>query len=76
MSTLIVGKYYLFSFNENADIFRRGLNFVGKIRSFNDIQVSFNSITTEKNIVSSLNDAIAVTFPRSWANLRLIKVLN
>ncbi len=73
MSTLIVGKYYIVSFNQNADIIRRGLNFIGKLRSFNDIQVSFNSITTEKNVISSLNDAIAVTFPKTWANLRQIK---
>ena len=73
---LLIGKYYSVSFNENADIFRRGLKFIGKLRSFNDIQVSFNSITTEKNVISSLNEAIAVTFPRSWADLRLIKLLN
>ena len=72
-TTLNVGKYYIVSFNEMADSKRRGLNFIGKLRSFDNIQMSFNNITVEPNIVSSLNDAIAVTFPNSWANLRQIK---
>jgi len=72
-TTLNVGKYYIVSFNERADSKRRGLNFIGKLRSFDNIQMSFNNITVEPNIVSSLNDAIAVTFPKSWANLRQIK---
>ncbi len=72
-TTLNVGKYYIVSFNEMADSKRRGLNFIGKLRSFDNIQMSFNNITVEPNIVSSLNDAIAVTFPKSWANLRQIK---
>ena len=72
-STLNVGKYYIVSFNERADSKRQGLNFIGKLRSFDNIQMSFNNITVEPNVVSSLNDAIAVTFPKSWANLRQIK---
>lgn len=72
-TTLNVGKYYIVSFNEKADKLRRGLNFIGKLRSFDNIQMSFNNITVEPNVVSSLNDAIAVTFPKSWANLRQIK---
>lgn len=72
-ATLNVGKYYIVSFNEMADSKRKGLNFIGKLRSFDNIQMSFNNITVEPNIVSSLNDAIAVTFPKSWANLRQIK---
>ena len=72
-TTLNVGKYYIVSFNEMADSKRKGLNFIGKLRSFDNIQMSFNNITVEPNIVSSLNDAIAVTFPKSWANLRQIK---
>lgn len=70
---LSIGSYYIVSFNENADKFRRGLNFIGKLRSFNDIQLSFNNITKEPNVVSSLNDAIAVTFPKNWANLKKLK---
>jgi len=73
MNKLNVGNYYIVSFNNNADKFRRGLKFIGKLRSFNDIQLSFNSITTESNVISSLNHAIAVTFPKSWADLRQIK---
>ena len=72
-TTLNVGKYYIVSFNEMADSKRKGLNFIGKLRSFDNIQMSFNNITVEPNVVSSLNDAIAVTFPKSWANLRQIK---
>ena len=71
--TLNVGKYYIVSFNENADAKRKGLNFIGKLRSFDNIQMSFNNITTEKGVESSLNDAIAVTFPKSWANLKQLK---
>ena len=71
--TLNVGKYYIVSFNENADNLRRGLKFIGKLRSFDNIQMSFNSITVEPGVQSSLNDAIAVTFPKNWANLRQIK---
>ena len=72
-TTLNVGKYYIVSFNENADTKRRGLNFIGKLRSFDNIQMSFNNITVEQGVQSNLNDAIAVTFPKSWANLRQIK---
>ena len=72
-TTLNVGKYYIVSFNENADTKRRGLNFIGKLRSFDNIQMSFNNITVEEGVQSSLNEAIAVTFPKSWANLRQIK---
>ena len=72
-TTLNVGKYYIVSFNELADSKRRGLNFIGKLRSFDNIQMSFNNITVESGIVSSLNEAIAVTFPKSWANSRQIK---
>lgn len=72
-TTLNVGKYYYVFFNNNSDEVRKGLKFIGKLRSFDDIQLSFNSITVEKDIVSSLNDAIAVTFPRRWADLRQLK---
>jgi len=71
--TLNVGKYYIVSFNENSDSKRKGLNFIGKLRSFDNIQMSFNNITTEPGVESSLNDAIAVTFPKSWANLKQLK---
>ena len=72
-TTLNVGKYYIVSFNERADSKRQGLNFIGKLRSFDNIQMSFNSITVEPGVQSNLQEAIAVTFPKSWANLRQIK---
>ena len=72
-ATLNVGKYYYVCFNNNSDNVRKGLKFIGKLRSFDDIQLSFNNITVEKDVVSSLNDAIAVTFPKSWADLKQIK---
>ena len=57
-TTLNLCKYYIVSFNENADLLRRGLNFIGKLRSFDNIQMSFNNITVEQGINSSLNVAI------------------
>jgi len=71
--TLNVGKYYIVSFNQNSDSKRKGLNFIGKLRSFDNIQLSFNNITTEPGVESSLNDAIAITFPKRWANLKQLK---